>query len=83
MCHFGWLPLRTVTGPVVMVIFLLMWLALSAAATLAFVFGANVGHRRGLEEARAQEAEPAGHRVAAAPGGPREVRLPEDIDSKR
>ena len=63
-----------------MVVLLLMWLALSAVATLAFVFGSSLGYRRGLAEATGlPDAPDSDLRVAA--GSSRDVRLPEDVPS--
>ena len=62
------------------VMLVLAWLALCAVATLAYVFGASVGTRRGLEQATAdEERSPRSGGVAASPTAV-VVRLPEDAN---
>lgn len=60
-------------------IVILVWLALSVLAALAFAFGASTGYRRGFAEAKAQPDERCGPRIAVAEV--REVRLPQDVHS--
>lgn len=61
-----------------MVIYVLMWLALSVVVVAAFAFGSSVGYHRGFEEAKPHRGGPRRRDPAARPGN-HEIRLPEDM----
>lgn len=63
------------------VVLVVAWFVLCIVATLAYVFGASVGIRRGLEQATADEPEaPHMPDVVAPRRVPVVVRLPEDAN---
>ena len=62
-----------------MVVFVLVWLALSALAVLAFGFGSSVGYRRGFEDAEDSRGDQARDRTAVRLSVARTVCIPEDV----
>lgn len=64
----------------IVVVFLLGWLALSVVVTVAYAVGASAGYRRGFGDASAQTlpSPDRGHPLSS-PARPVEVRLPEDV----
>ena len=60
-------------------VLVLAWLALSVIVTLAYVFGASVGYRRGLADAGTKSMRrQSSVRVVASPDMAVEVQFPED-----